>query len=169
MLLNPAWKPQGDKLGLLMQYQLNPNCAFTGPLVLKDVVFIATYDGKSTACQTKPSGTHLKDRHIVYWRLGDITLTSEPQKLVCRIMGADGVAPTPGHIDARWSYTLPEGTLAGSGISVSRLEEEKSKGKEVATDDDPFADEDSAAPSGERWVEVPLSRKLVSGRYEGRQ
>lgn len=168
ILLTPAWKPQGDKLGLLIQYQLNPNSRFEGPLLLKDVVFIATYDGKSTGCQTKPSGTHLKDRHIVYWRLGDIVLTNETQKLVCRIMGAEGVEPTPGHVEARWAYTLPEGAVAGSGISISRLEEDKGKGKEIATEDDPFADEDSAAPSGERWIDVPVARKLVSGRYEGK-
>lgn len=167
MLLSPAWKPQGDKLGLLVQYQLNPASSFTGPLTLKDVVFIATYDGKSAGCQTKPSGTHLKDRHIVYWRLGDVTLTPEPQKLVCRIMGADGTAPAPGHVEARWSYTLPDTTVAGSGISISRLEEDKGKGKAV-DEDDPFADEDSAVQSGDKWVDVPMARKLVSGRYEGR-
>lgn len=168
LLLNPAWKAQGDKLGLVIQYQLNPNSGFGGPMPLKDVVFIASYDGKSTGCQTKPTGTHLKDRHIVYWRLGDVTLTSDPQKLVCRLMGAEGVAPTGGHVEARWAYTLPEGTVAGSGISISRLEEDKGKGKEVATEDDPFADEDSAAPSGEKWLDVPMARKLVSGRYEGK-
>lgn len=168
LLLKPAWKPQGDKLGLLLQYQLNPSCTITAPVTLHNVVFIATYEGKANGAQTKPSGTHLKDKHLVYWRMGDVTLTSETQKIVCRILGADGAEPTPGHVEARWEYAAPAtpGGALASGISISRMNG-KNKGKEPAVDDDPFAD---AAPSspGQNWVDVPLSRKLVSGKYEGK-
>lgn len=168
LLLNPAWKPQGDKLGLLIQYQLNPSSLFTAPVTLHNVVFVATYEGKANGAQTKPSGTHLKDRHLVYWRLGDLTLTPEPQKIVCRILGAEGVEPTPGHVEARWECVVSNGDTTGSGISISRLEEGKGKGKEGAQDD-PFADEDAAAmASDQTWVDVPLARKLVSGKYEGK-
>ena len=170
LLLKPAWKPQGDKLGLLLQYQLNPSCNITAPVTLHNVVFVATYEGKANGAQTKPSGTHLKDKHLVYWRIGDVTLTSETQKIVCRILGADGSEPTAGHVEARWEYTAPadegQGALA-SGISISRMDS-KNKGKEVALDD-PFAD-GASSPSGTTtgWVDVPLSRKLVSGKYEGK-
>lgn len=166
LFLNPAWKPQGDKLGLLLQYQLNPSCTLKGPVTLQNVVFIVTYEGKASGAQTKPSGTHLKDRHIVYWRLGEVTLTPEPQKIVCRIVGSEGAEPIPGHVEARWEYVVPEGEVAGSGISVSRLQETKGKGKEVESDDDPFADD--GVSQTHTWVDVPLSRKLVSGKYEGR-
>lgn len=168
LLLTPAWKSQGDKLGLLIQYQLNPASPFKAPVTLNNVVFVATYEGRAAGAQTKPSGTHLKDRHLVYWRLGDITLTPEPQKIVCRILGAEGVEPTAGHVEARWEYSVPEGEVAGSGISISRLEEEKGKGKEVV-EDDPFADESATAATPiQTWVDVPLARKLVSGKYEGK-
>lgn len=174
ILLKPAWKPQGDKLGLLLQYHLNPAAVFTGPVTLHNVVFVATYEGKASGAQTKPSGTHLKEKHLVYWRLGDVTLTSEIQKIVCRIVGADGVEPKPGHVEARWEYAVPEGvTGAGSGITFSRLVEDKGKGKAAAVaeedEDDPFADESRApagAISGQTWRDVPLVRKLVSGKYE---
>lgn len=171
LMLNPAWKPQGDKLGLLIQYQLNPGSAYKAPLTLHNVVFVATYEGKASGAQTKPSGTHLKERHLVYWRLGDVTLTNETQKIVCRIIGAEGVEPAIGHVEARWEYAVPAGEPpAGSGISISKLEETKGKGKEI-TEDDPFADEgatgDGAEPD-QRWVDVPLTRKLVSGRFEGK-
>lgn len=167
LLLKPAWKPQGDKLGLLLQYQLNPSSTLTAPVTLQNVVLVATYDGKASGAQTKPSGTHLKEKHLVYWRLGDVTLTNDVQKIVCRIVGAEGVEPTPGHVEARWEYAATD--MAGSGITISRLDDGKGKGKEV--DDDPFADESVAratlAPD-QTWVDVPLSRKLVSGKYEGR-
>ncbi|GJN76638.1 hypothetical protein PLIIFM63780_000124 [Purpureocillium lilacinum] len=171
LLLKPAWKPQGDKLGLLLQYQLNPLSQLTAPLTLHNVVFVATYDGKSSGAQTKPSGTHLKEKHLVYWRLGDVTLTSEMQKIVCRIVGAEGVTPTPGHVEARWEYTAAGDEPMGSGISISRLVEDKGKGKEtMPPEDDPFADQSQpAAATGEpTWVGVPLQRKLVSGKYEGK-
>lgn len=165
LLIKPAWKPHGDKLGLLLQYQLNPSCRLAGPVTLHNVVFVATYDGKANGAQTKPSGTHLKDKHLVYWRLGEVTLTNEAQKIVCRIIGADGTEPRPGQIEARWDYSVSgnasgQGVLA-SGISVSRLDV-KGKGKE--TEDDPFSD----IGSGQTWIDVPLESKLVSGKYEGR-
>lgn len=149
-----------------MQYQLNPSSNFKAPCTLHNVVFVATYEGRATGAQTKPTGTHLKDRHIVYWRLGDLTLTNESHKIVCRILGAEGVEPTPGHVEARWEYVVPADEVAGSGISISRLEENKGKGKEV--EDDPFADEGSGLAADQTWVDVPLSRKLVSGKYEGK-
>lgn len=166
LLLKPAWKPQGDKLGLLLQYQLNPSCTLPTPVTLHNVVFVATYDGKATGAQTKPSGTHLKDKHLVYWRLGDVTLTSETQKIVCRVLGVEGSEPAPGHIEARWEYATAGEVATASGISVSRQVADKGKGREVASD--PFADADTSAGDGMAWAEVPLTRKLVSGKYEGK-
>ncbi|RFU73786.1 hypothetical protein TARUN_8470, partial [Trichoderma arundinaceum] len=169
LLLNPAWKPQGDKLGLLLQYQLNPECKWTAPVTLHNVVFVVSYDGKATGAQTKPSGTHLKDKHLVYWRLGDVTLTDVAQKIVCRIVGAEGVEPQPGHVEARWEYAVSGEDVVGSGISISRLETITSKD---AVESDPFADENPASSNPslaeQAWVDVPITRKLVSGKYEGK-
>ena len=174
LLIRPAWKPQGDKLGLLLQYSLNPACKLPGPVTLHNVVFVATYEGaRASGAQTKPSGTHLKDKHLVYWRVGDVTLTSDTQKIVCRIIGAEKAEPKPGHVEARWEYTPTsgdDGTAPASGISVSRLEETKGKGKEDAFADDPFADDNLSPglPAAQKWGDIPLVRKLVSGKYEAR-
>lgn len=169
LLLRPAWKPQGDKLGLLLQYQLNPASKLIVPVTLQNVVLVATYNGRASGAQTKPTGTHLKEKHLVYWRLGDVTLTNNLQKIVCRVIGAEGTEPTPGHIEARWEYVTSDSN-AGSGITISRLQEGKGKGREVV-EDDPFADESLARASpvpDQTWVDLPLSRKLVSGKYEGK-
>lgn len=167
MAIKLAWKPQGDKLGLLVTYHLNPSSSFTSPVTLHNVVFVATYDGQASGAQTKPSGTHLKDKHVVFWRLGDVTLTNEPQKLVCRIIGAEGIEPKPGHVEVRWEYNATGDEPVGSGISISRLEEGKGKAKELS-DDDPFADASLASSSDQKWVDVPVARKLISGKYEGK-
>lgn len=163
LLLKPVWKPQGDKLGLLLQYQLNPSAQFTAPVALHNVVLVARYEGKASGAQTKPSGTHLKDKHLVYWRLGDIALTGDMQKIVCRIVGTEGAALTAGLVEARWEYAATGSETVGSRISISRLE-----GTDKAAEDDPFADQSQPAPGGHNWVGVPLQSKLVSGKYEGR-
>ncbi|KAL7800273.1 Muniscin C-terminal mu homology domain-containing protein [Trichoderma ceciliae] len=169
LLINPAWKTQGDKLGLLLQYQLHPECKWTAPVTLHNLVFVVSYEGKSTGAQTKPSGTHLKDKHLVYWRLGDVTLTDSAQKIVCRIVGADGVEPQPGQVEARWEYAVSGEDAVGSGISISRLEAIPSKD---AVESDPFADENPASSNPslaeQTWVDVPVTKKLVSGKYEGK-
>jgi F-BAR domain only protein len=167
LLLHPVWKQQGDKLGLLMQYKLNPAFKFAeGGVTLHNVVIFATYEGKASGAQTKPSGTHLKDKHLIYWRLGDMALDSTQswQKIVCRIVGEAGVEPKPGTVEARWEFNSP--SEVSDAIGVSRLEE--SKGKEVElSDDDPFADAGTQENGAEgRWVDVPATRKIVSGKYE---
>ncbi|GAO15648.1 hypothetical protein UVI_02019320 [Ustilaginoidea virens] len=166
ILLKPVWKPQDDKLGLLLQYQLHPASSFPCPVALHNVVLVATYDGKASGAQTKPSGTHLKDKHLIYWRLGDVTVTSDVSKIVCRVVGADGTCPAPGHVEARWEYAAAAGDQVGSGISISRPAD-RSKGKDPS-DDDPFADAGAPASPGPAWIDVPAARKLVSGNYEGR-
>ncbi|KAI1657858.1 Muniscin C-terminal mu homology domain-containing protein [Daldinia decipiens] len=172
VLVHPVWKPQGDKLGLLLQYKLNPafKLADGGSSVqVHNLVLFATYEGKASGAQTKPSGTHLKDKHLVYWRLGDVTLSPDAdwQKIVCRIIGDQGVEPKPGAIEARWEVNLPSSFVeSASAISVSKFEEGKSKEVEL-TEDDPFADDTAAVEEG-KWVDVPTVRKLVSGKYEAR-
>ncbi|TVY54391.1 Cytoskeletal protein syp1 [Lachnellula cervina] len=162
LLLKPAWKPQGDKLNLLIEYSLNPACGVTS-LTFTNLVLMAIYTGaRPTACQTKPTGTHLSARSLVYWRLGDVTLTHEPHKVICRLVGAS----EPGNVEAKWEVHSEIGEGVGSGISLSRFEAGKGKEREVDIDD-PFADEGLASPVG-NWIDVPLARKFVSGKYEAR-
>ena len=60
LLIYPAWKPQGDKLGLLLQYKLNPAFQLAGGregnVTLHNVVLFATYEGKASGAQTKQIG-----------------------------------------------------------------------------------------------------------------
>lgn len=181
LALKPTWKPTGDKLGLLIQYRLNPASKVPRPTTLNNVIIFATYEGsRASGAQSKPASTHLKDKHVVYWRLGDISLSDDWSKIVCRIIGEQNGEPKPGHIEARWEYsasgaTTGDGEMVGSGISISRAVEDKGKGKAVDEDeeeDDPFADEKGpASPAlkdSKTWVDVLTLRKLASGKYEAR-
>ncbi|CAN8101847.1 unnamed protein product [Discula destructiva] len=179
LIVHPAWKPTGDKLGLVLQYKLNPEFLHNSePVLLRGVTFVATYEGaRASGVQTKPTGVHLKEKHLVYWRLGDVTLQpgSDWQKIICRIIGAEKGEPKPGNIEARWEYitsSSPDEEGSHSGISISRRGESKGKEKAVEdasgedTEDDPFADESAAVAVN--WQEVPLVRKIVSGKYEAK-
>jgi F-BAR domain only protein len=166
LVLKSAWKPQGEKLGIIIEYKLNP--AFTTTSVaLHNLVLIATYEGaRAAGCQTKPTGTHLKDKCLIYWRLGDVTLDGTMQKVVGRLIGAEGGEPKPGVVEARWELPSPSGRAFGSGLSVSRLDT-SGKGKERMDSSDPFAD-DSVSSSG-NWVEVESLKKIISGKYDAKQ
>lgn len=186
LIIQPAWKPAGDKLGLVLQYKLNPSFLHhTEAVHLKGVTMMATYEGaRASGVQTKPTGTHLKEKHLVYWRLGDLTLQpgSDWQKIICRIIGAETGEPQPGNIEARWEYATTSSPVnddgSYNGISISRRGESKGKGKAVEdtsgeetedTEHDPFADESAmASPKSVNWQEVPLVRKIVSGKYEAK-
>lgn len=171
LLIRQEWKKQGtDKLGLILEYSLNPACS-TEPITFNNLVLVAIYQGaRATQCQTKPTGTHLKEKSLVYWRLGDVTLTHERHRVICRFVGTEGAVPEQGHIEARWEINNPAGTGIGSGISLSKFEPLKGKEKETV-EDDPFADETmsptTASPAG-TWKEIATHRKLVSGKYEAR-
>ena len=167
LLLKPAWKPQGEKLGVVIEYKLNPAFS-TSSVTLHNFILIVTYEGARVAgCQTKPTGTHLKEKSLVYWRLGDVTLDGTMQKVVGRLIGAEGGEPKPGLIEARWEISSSPGRAFGSGLGVSRLEP-SGKGKEKIDSSDPFADESVTSPSG-NWVEVESLRKIVSGKYDAKQ
>ncbi|KAH6673801.1 Muniscin C-terminal mu homology domain-containing protein [Halenospora varia] len=172
LLLKPAWKPVGDKLNLLIEYSLNPT-AGSEPITFTNLVIVATYEGaRAAGCQTKPSGTHIKEKSLVYWRLGDVTLGTEPHKVICRFVGAENAVPAPGHIEARWEVqgSATAGATIGSGISLQRLEPSKGKEREELSIDDPFADQGAPSPLPGNWVDVETSRKFVSGKpYEARQ
>ncbi|CAK7262463.1 Suppressor of Profilin deletion [Sporothrix epigloea] len=179
--LSTAWKPTGDKLGLVLQYRLNTDpqlaSALNGqPLVLRNVVFVAAYEGaRASGVQTKPTGTHLKEKHLVYWRMAEVSLTEAWSKIVCRIVGEQGAEPQPGHVEVRWEYLVPAGNSSDSSslISVSRLQAVPSTAEEEEKLD-PFADDTASSPAANGatdspvWIDVPGAHQIVSGKYESK-
>ena len=110
------------------------------------------------ACQSKPPGTFSKEKNTIYWRLGSVTLdaySEGPQRLVARF-STDSEA-TPGSVEARWEISAAEGL--GSGLSISQVSGVKEEGS------DPFADEGTSGGSSGLHKEVPVVRKIMSGKY----
>jgi hypothetical protein len=172
LLLKPAWKPTGDKLGVVVEYSLNPAYSLE-PLRLNNLTLIVSYEGaKAISAQTRPSGTHVKDKNVVFWRIGDVLL--EPgvtQKVLGRLLGDQGGQPLPGVVEAKWEIAVPSGSLVGSGLGVSWKAGVPGEGKGKGTEADPFADEDAGKDAegekeGNGWTRIMSVRKIVSGKYD---
>lgn len=171
-MITVAWKQINENnLGAIIEYSLNPACG-TSSATLSNLIIVAKYEGgRSPAAQMKPFGIHLKEKHLAYWKLGDVTLDSSSHRLVARFTGVEGQElPQAGHVEARWEIVNHTDLPLGSGISLSKLE--PSKGKEKEAEDDPFADESVATPTTAtpvgNWLEINMQKKLVSGKYEAR-
>ncbi|RKF56663.1 putative saff domain-containing protein [Erysiphe neolycopersici] len=180
LLIKSTWKNQANKLGLVLEYSLNP--AFSSTQVsFTNLILIAHYTNISaSSCQTKPSGIHLKDKNLVYWRLGDVTLDGAWHKTVARFSGTESMAPEPGHIEAKWELNAseelqlsqPSLNIISGGVVIKRLQEDAR-----SNTNDQFADMpieaikssiNTAKTNGveeQSWIDIPTSKKLVSGKY----
>lgn len=173
LLIKPTWKPAGDKLGVVIEYSLNPAYSAQS-LVLSNLTLIVSYEGaKAISAQTRPSGTHVKDKNLVFWRLGDVLLEpGSTNKVLGRLLGDQGGQVLPGLVEAKWEIAVPAGKVVGSGIGVSwktgAADEVEGKGKGPAAD--PFADEDAvkSADVGEvnGYKIIESVRKVISGKYD---
>ncbi|KAF2753694.1 hypothetical protein EJ05DRAFT_480168 [Pseudovirgaria hyperparasitica] len=166
LLLSPAWKPEPTQTSALLSYGLNPTLTLppgTSSITLSNLVLVLRLDptaGKPTHAQSKPVGNFSKDRSLIYWRLGDVTLSADApvQQLRVRFF-TDGEAK-PGNVEARWELDDNKTPGMGSGLSVSSIVEDGAK----ATEADPFADEDEG-PEKTRWKNVQGAKKITSGTY----
>ena len=167
VILNPSWKAEAAQISVILNYAPNPAFAFppsadAAARSLQNVVVVIGIEGaKASACQSKPVGTFSRERGMIHWRLGDLSLEPPPagaasqQRLLARFT-TEGTA-RPGSVEARWE--MGGGVGSGLGMSVAAEPAEEEEGRE-----DPFAD----AKGGEReegWREVGVLRKLVSGKY----
>lgn len=143
----------------IVSYSLNPSFvlpAGVSNVSLSNVTLVLNLssDGaRAQSCQSKPVGTFDRNKNIIYWALGDVTLSSQPQKLLAKFVTSEGEA-RQGSVEAKWEMSVPG---ADSGLVVSIKDD---GGKEEA---DPFADERTS--SEDAWRRVEGVKKNVSGTY----
>jgi hypothetical protein len=164
LLLSTQWRLEAKQADCRLHYTLNPSFPAES-LSFTDLALVIHLDtsagGKLLSCRASDGFKFRKESGIVYWKLGDITLNkaSPPKPLLARILTEGEVKA--GAAEARWEVN---GSL-GSGVILSKLEENKGKGKEV--EEDPFADEDEdgSQKGKESWREVTAIKKLRAGNY----
>ena len=159
----PSWKIEPTQASVILTYAFNP--AFSSPakrsVALKNVVvFVSVENAKAVSCQLKPQGIFSKERSMICWKLGEVSVdgyAEAPQKLLARF-NTEGEAK-PGTVEMRWEISGDAAVGLGSGLSLSQMGSREEGGS------DPFADEDTLSSGVGTWNEVPVHRKLVSGKY----
>jgi len=162
--VTPSWRIEASQASVILSYAFNP--AFVSParrsVSLKNVVIVIPVEGaKALSCQSKPLGIFAKDRSLVYWKLGDMTLDGQaeaPQKFLARF-STEGEGK-PGKVEVRWEISGEAAAGLGSGLSLSQMAVSKEEGGS-----DPFADEGAPTSTSGSWREVPITRKIMSGKY----
>lgn len=162
--ITASWKIEASQASVILTYAFNPG--FVSPVKrsvsLRNVVVVIPVEGaKALGCQSKPLGIFAKDRSLVYWKLGDMILdgyAEAPQKLLARFT-TDGEAK-PGGVEVRWEISGEAAAGLGSGLSLSQSAASREEGGS-----DPFADEGASTSALGSWREVPITRKMMSGKY----
>jgi hypothetical protein len=168
IILTPAWKVEPTQTSVILSYALNP---FFAPstkrdIKVRDVTILIHLEGaKASSCQSKPVGTFSKEKSLIFWRLGEITLASDgtSTKLLARF--ATEKEAKPGPVEARWEISGEEAIGLGSGLNVSQMAPKSAAAPGAADGADPFADERAVPSPSLGWKEVPSVRRLVSGKY----
>ena len=158
------WKVEPTQASVILTYAFNP--AFVSPakrsVSLKNVIVsIPVENAKALNCQSKPQGIFAKERSLVYWKLGDMTLdgyAEAPQKLLARFTTESEARP--GSVEMRWEISGEAATGLGSGLSLRQMTSVKEEGGS-----DPFADEGTSTNASGSWKEVPVTRRIISGKY----
>lgn len=172
LILSPAWKPEPTQTSAILHYSLNPkfNLGGASSVTIRNLVLVIRLEpgSKATSCQSKPPGTFSRDKGLIYWRLGDVTLSKDQPAQTIRVrFFTDGEAK-PGNTEARWEISGEQSLGLGSGLGVSMstpLNESKQDGEA-----DPFADTDETAPPASPaigWKPVQSVKKIMSGTYLG--
>lgn len=182
IVLTPTWKIEPTRASVIVTYNLSQ--LFKIPdavdrITLRNLIIIIHIEGaKPTTCQTKPVGTFSKETTFVYFKLGDVALErgAAPSKVVARF--TTETEAKPGQVEARWEIDGKDVAGLGSELGLSQLSSPPSStfasagngadaggGGGEGAHDDPFADEDAALRSQSAWKEVPVLRRLVSGKY----
>ena len=163
VMLIPNWKVEPTQTSVILSYSFNPafcSAAKRSVALQNVIVAINIENAKALSCLSKPVGTFSKEKSLIYWKLGDLSLDAyeeAPQKLLARF--ATESEAKPGNVEARWEINGEHASGLGAGLSISQMSKAREDGA------DPFADEGNATLSSGAYREVPVVRKLVSGKY----
>ncbi|CZT14452.1 uncharacterized protein RCC_00429 [Ramularia collo-cygni] len=149
LTVQPICKIEENQASIIVNYSISPSFPTTGPVMLNNLTIALTLEGaKASSCLSKPVGTFAREKGLIFWSLGDVTLTpgAAPERLLARFP-TEGMAKG-GSVEARW-----EVQGMGSAVGVSTLK----------AGADPFADGDETS-----WKPVVGVKKMVAGGYGGR-
>lgn len=172
IILSPVWKSEPTQTSAILNYSLNPKFNLGGAtnITVHGLILVIRLEpgSKALSAQSKPAGTFSRDKGLIYWRLGDVTLFKDSVAQTIRVRFFTEGEARPGNVEARWEISDEQSLTLGSGLGVSMsapLNEAKLDGEA-----DPFADIDENAPPASPaagWKPVHTVKKITSGTYQG--
>ncbi|KAH7091153.1 Muniscin C-terminal mu homology domain-containing protein [Paraphoma chrysanthemicola] len=172
LVLSPLWKTEPGQTSAILHYSLNPKFNLGGAtsVTIRNLILVVRLEpgSKAKSCQSKPSGTFSRDKGLIYWRLGDVTFSTEQSIQPIRVRFFTEGEAKPGNTEARWEISGEQTLALGSGLGVSvsaPLNEAKQDGEA-----DPFADTDENAPPASPaigWKPISTVKRITSGTYVG--
>ena len=168
IILTPAWKVEPTQASVILSYAFNPLFlpSTKRDIKFRDVTILIHLEGaKASSCQSKPVGAFSKEKSLIFWRLGELSLAADGSstKLLARFTTESEAKPGP--VEARWEISGEEAIGLGSGLNVSQMASKSAAPPGAADGADPFADERAVPSPSLGWKEVPTIRRLVSGKY----
>lgn len=169
IILTPQWKAEPTQVSAILNYTLNPQFDLRGApsVTIRNLVLVIRLEpgSRASSCQSKPAGTFSRDKGLIYWRLGDVTLSRDQPVHSVRARFITDAEARPGNTEARWEIAGEQSLALGSGLGVSLSAPEAKQAVEA----DPFADDDSPAlpAPGVAWRAVPCVKRITSGTYLG--
>jgi hypothetical protein len=166
VIVTPLWKIEPHQASVIVNYTLNPQFVFpdstdASSITLKNVLLtisLSPYSAaKATSALTQPEGAFRKSTSTVYWKLPELTVETTNKRLLARFKIEGEGEAKPGIVEARW-----EAGGLGSKLGISVAEDGR-----ISGEGDPFADEKKEDDNAgeENWKEVPVERRLISGRF----
>lgn len=159
----PAWKQDDNQTLFMLSYSFNSGYSSTGAssVPLSNLILLVHITGNITRCQVSSGGSYAREKNVVYWRVGDVSLADgAPAQVLRARFFTEGDVKT-GNVEARWE--LPG---SGSGVGLSKLENlAGASTKEDGEEADPFADEDGERTPVIEWRSVRAVRRLRAGTY----
>ena len=175
LLITLASRLEATQASIILSYTLHPafNPHGRDAIALSNLTLALTLEGaRATGCQSKPVGTFARDRNLLYWHLGDVTLKpgDTPGKLLARF--ATDSEASAGNVEAKWEIAGGDAQMLGSGLAVSVQSSttHPHPHQPGGNGADPFADDDNgAAAAGSGlvgvWKGVRGAKRLVGGVY----
>lgn len=169
IILTPLWKTEPSQTSAILNYSLNPRFDLrnAASVTIRNLVLIVRLEpgSKAISCQSKPSGTFSRDKGLIYWRLGDVTISKDQSAQSIRVRFVTEGEAKPGNTEARWEISGDQALALGSNLGVSMSA--SLSDPDVQIEADPFADENAPASPAVGWKPVATVKRITSGTYLG--
>ena len=166
--ITPVWKIEPSRVSVIVSCSLNDNFVMDTKtsLTLDNLVIIVHLEGcKAASCQSKPVGTFSRERSIIYWRLGMITLDKKQATKQLRARFLTESEGRSGQTEARWEVSGNAVEGFGSHLGISKYRGPLTNGLQNEMERDSSFGGKLSLKGDPEWEDITIGPKIISGTY----